>query len=76
MIVFVRAVLKPVRWVPPSGVKIVFTKESISSLYPSVHCMAMSIITPFLSPEKWMGVEWMGVLDLFRYCTNSETPPS
>ena len=54
----------------------VFTNGSISSLYPSVHCIAMSISTPFLSPSKRMGVGCRGVLDLLRYCTNSETPPS
>ena len=31
---------------------------------------------PFFSPLKRIGTEWMGVLDLLRYWTNSDTPPS
>ena len=71
----VSACRKPVRWVPPSCVLMLLTKEKTVSWYASLYCSATSIWTPSFSPSTSTGLAWIGVLFWFRCCTKETMPP-
>ena len=71
LIVRVSADLKPVRWVPPSWVLMLFTKVNVFSLYPSSYCRARSTSTSSLVALNAIGLGCSGFLFRLSHCTNS-----